>query len=95
MQALQGIDIPYPPNATREQKKDYKSVRARASQALIYFSTHCPASLMSGFDQLWRHYQSSINSPEIHQKSAWVLLTVLFIVKYLLNDFVEFFAWMR
>jgi len=37
---------------------------------------------MSGFGQIWTHYQSNINSLEIHQKSAWVLLTVLFIVKY-------------
>jgi hypothetical protein len=35
---------------------------------------------MSGFDELWTHYQSNSNSPEIHQKSVWVLLTVLFIV---------------
>lgn len=37
---------------------------------------------MSGFDELWTHYQGSIQAVETPQKSAWVLLTVLFIVKY-------------
>jgi len=37
---------------------------------------------MAGFDELWTHYQQSIQSSETPQKSAWVLLTVLFLVKY-------------
>ena len=39
---------------------------------------------MSGFDELWTHYQASIQAVETPQKSAWVLLTVLFLVKYVL-----------
>ena len=39
---------------------------------------------MSGFEELWAHYQGSIQAVETPQKSAWVLLTVLFLVKYAL-----------
>jgi hypothetical protein len=81
IQALQGIDLPFPPGASRDLKKSYKAVRARAGQSLIYFSTHCPKALMAGFDGLWDHYMRSIENVEYPQKCAWVLLTVLFLVK--------------
>lgn len=79
--ALQGIDLRYPPGASRDLKKSYKAVRARAGQSLIYFSTHCPKSLMAGFDGLWEHYLRGLDNVEYPQKCAWVLLTVLFLVK--------------
>src|SRR5947207_15469337 len=84
IQALQGIDLPFPPGVSRDLKKSYKAVRARAGQSLIYFSTHCPKALMAGFNELWTHYQASIQAVETPQKSAWVLLTVLFLFKYFL-----------
>lgn len=83
--ALNGIDIPYPPNASRDLKKSYKAVRARAGQSLIYFSTHCPNAIMGGFEELWGHYGRGVETVEMSQRSAWVLLTVLFIVKYSLD----------
>jgi hypothetical protein len=73
--------LAYPPNASRDVKKGYKAVRARAGQSLIYFSSHCPKAIMAGFDELWTHYQHSIDSIDTPQRSAWVLLTVLFLVK--------------
>ena len=79
--ALQGIDLPYPPGTSRDLKRSYKAVRARAGQSLIYFSTHCPKALMAGFDGLWEHYSRSLDNVEYPQKCAWVLLTVLFLVK--------------
>jgi hypothetical protein len=85
--ALRGIDLAYPPSAPAETKKVYKSVRARAGQSLIYFSSHCPRAIMDGFDELWAHYQQSVEAIDTPQRSAWVLLTALFIVKY--------FPWRR
>jgi hypothetical protein len=82
MQALRGIDLTCPPNSPRDLKKSYKGVRARAGQGLIYFATQSSTALMNGFDELLAHYQNSIGSPETSQRSALVLLTVLFIIKY-------------
>lgn len=89
IQALQGIDLPFPPGVSRDLKKSYKAVRARAGQSLIYFSTHCPKALMAGFDGLWEHFLRNLDSPDYSQKCAWVLLTVLFIIKY-----VPFCLWL-
>jgi Exportin-5 family len=80
--ALRGIDLSSSPSAPAETKKVTKSVRARAGQSLIYFATHCPRAIMDGFDELWGHYQQSLDAIDTQQRSAWVLLTVLFIVKY-------------
>jgi hypothetical protein len=83
--ALNGLDLPYPPDAPRGVKRTYKAVRARAGQSLIYFSTHCPDAIMGGFEELWEHYSRGIEEVDMPQRSALVLLTVLFIVKYSLD----------
>jgi len=37
---------------------------------------------MAGFDGLWDHYMRSIDNVEYPQKCAWVLMTVLFLIKF-------------
>jgi len=41
---------------------------------------------MAGFDELWTHYEQAISSVETPQRTAWVLLTVLFLVKYVPSE---------
>ena len=81
MKALQGINLPYPPNADREMKKGYRLVRSRAGGSLMYLAQHCPSSIYPGFEELWNYYFQSIDLPETRERMAWLLLNVLLIVK--------------
>ena len=43
-------------------------------------------AIMNGFNELWAHYRRSIESLDTPQRSAWVLLTTLFLVKLALVE---------
>ena len=87
MKAIQGINLPYPPNADKETKKGYKNVRSRAGQNLLYLAGHCPNSIYPGFEELWNYYFSTVDSFDAKARATFVLLQILYIVKYSLMRF--------
>jgi hypothetical protein len=76
------MNIPYPPNADKETRKGYKNVRSRAGQNLIYLVNHSPNSIYPGFEELWNYYFSIVDSTETSERTIYILLQMLFVVKY-------------